>query len=157
MPYRSCLGSSFQHADFFSHGDEHMISVRGGYDLSRQSQFFAVAGLSPAGGDLEYFFHIVEAFSDGSPERTYWSGADTKHLIPEDERNKILEITCEISQALINHVQPKAFFRCVDDNLPPRALEKHHAITRVFESCGYTCAFADPFLGKRIVWMTLSV
>jgi hypothetical protein len=58
-----------------------------GYDDALPRLYSLLIGFEVmAGGDLEYFFCLVEVDTEAKTERVYWSGLDVGRLVSKDDR-----------------------------------------------------------------------
>ncbi|NYZ15957.1 hypothetical protein HL658_25735 [Azospirillum sp. RWY-5-1] len=141
--------------EFMQDGPSAVVIVRVGCDHEEGANWFVHVGLDVmAGGDLEYFFRLwrVDAFS--GRETAYNSGRETAHAIHGDDRTEVLKAALMATRLLLEHAQPDRVYRVTYDASPPdSALEKHHAISDVFYSCGYRVFRYDEFHGQRMWWM----
>lgn len=139
------------HVEGFRRKDKYSIFAHIGYDDFFNRNYFSFVGLEAmGGGDLEYYFHILEVDVDAGEERAYWSGRDVARFINEADRSLVLATVLAGTKMLLDTVKPVRVARITHDaDMPPHALEKHFAISRIFEECGYRVTTADPFHGKR--------
>ena len=155
--FRLTVTQSHYKADSFQDGGEYLTIVNVGYDDESSKSYSAALGLSPqAGGDLEFFFHLVEADGETESEHAYWCGKDVARFIMRPDRQVILDIIIRETDTLLRRAKPeKVHCVTVDEYPPDRALVKHFLIADVFSSCGYLVHTADVWHGKRVWWMEL--
>ncbi|MCW2317972.1 hypothetical protein M2322_003537 [Rhodoblastus acidophilus] len=146
--------TTFQ-SDVFRDGNEWAVIINIGYDDELPLNYSLVVGLSPmAGGDLEYYFYMVEADSANDREEIYWCAQRVARLVPAEDRVIVLGSLLTATKALLDNARPERFDMVTRDANPPeKALVKYHLIGSVFEACGYNVNVADPWHGKRIWWM----
>lgn len=134
------------------HGNEIVVIVPLGYDDARPYIYSLMLGLSPmAGGDLEFFFCIIEANNQDESEKQLWSGLDTLEIFLTDDRTAILKGLLGATEMLINAFKPSKATMCtIDTGAPEKAERKHLLVARVFETCGYAVTCADQYHGKRV-------
>src|SRR4051812_278245 len=87
-------------AEFFRRGSSAVVVAAVGYDDASTKGYTAVVGLEPmAGGDFEFFFHILEVDSRTNEEHEFWCGKDVAEFISREDRKHILDtilaLTCE--------------------------------------------------------------
>jgi len=141
----------------YENGSEKLVIVGIGYDDQEPLNYTLVAGFSPmAGGDMEYFFHVVEANEETGEAYPHYSGKDTRFL-KGDDRQAVLEALLAATRCLLDSRLPKRVFRITyDENPPDKALGKHYLVAQVFEEYGYKVTIADPWHGHRAWWMELT-
>jgi hypothetical protein len=145
-----------QHPPFriYLDGNSYAIQFPVGHDDDQGVTYFGVVGLGSARpGDLQYYFHIVELEYEYECPQQIWSGKDLPQSICACSRSEILEAIVVATAYLLDEIRPDWVFRTVDGSLPPKALEKHSMITKVFIDCGYRVHTADRYQGRRIWWM----
>lgn len=152
MAFVLTLSDQEQSATVNARGTDIVVIVPLGYDDVRPLVYSLMLGLSPmAGGDLEYFFCIIEANSQDNTETQLWSGVDTRHLFSREDRNAILKGLLGATEMLINAAKPAKVTMCtIDTGAPEKADRKHLLVARMFETCGYDVQCADPYHGRRI-------
>ncbi len=141
----------------FREGRACNVLVHVGHDLAEGWNWFVSVGLDTmAGGDLEYYFVLLRVDAETGEVTPYRSGREVRAAIPPGERKAIRATILQATQFLLGHARPPRVYRVTYDVDPPdRALEKHHAISQVFEECGYAVATADAVYGQRFWWMEL--
>jgi hypothetical protein len=122
-----------------------------GYDDNSPLSYSLLIGLAPmAGGDLEYYFCVVEADTTTGEEAHTYSGLDTRQIITSlAHRKLVLHDVMAGTELLLRIINPPRFFCCTyDSDLPEKALTKHMLIAATFGMCGYKVE-EQPFrLGK---------
>jgi len=152
MAFILTLNPEEQSATVNRHGNEIVVIVPLGYDDARPLIYSLMLGLSPmAGGDLEFFFCIIEADNQYNTEKQLWSGLDTTEIFSGEHRTSILKGLLGATEMLVNAVKPSQVTMCtIDTGAPKKADRKHLLIARVFETCGYAVKCADEYHGKRV-------
>jgi hypothetical protein len=146
----TCKGEYFQYK-FFNFDNEHTVISPVGFDDWKNVDYFAQTGISPSGGgELEYYFNLIETYRKIEHEQIFWSGQEVSAFIDKDDRRRIMDVILGCTRVLIERVQPKVFFRCADAGMPPKALEKHYLISNVLTEIGYDVRIADPYMGKQV-------
>jgi hypothetical protein len=131
-------------------GNDFIAVVALGYDDDRDLDYSTMVGFREVPGEIEYFFCLIAANNEDGHKEYYYQGLRTKAFIRDEDRNNVLSAILTATDVLLDHTQPERFFRITfEDNLPDKALEKHHALTRLFESRGYRVTTYDPYHGKR--------
>jgi len=149
------VGSGDVHVDYIKREFGYAVLVPIGYSEDGQYNYFVQTAFSELpGGELEYYFNVIEVDGVNNNEYFYTSGWDTRILIQGDDRLKVLSAICAATRHLIMAVKPQQCMRCTNDaHQPDKALEKHYLISKIFEEAGYEVVTADPFHGRRIWWM----
>jgi hypothetical protein len=76
------------------------------------------------------------------------------NYIPANVRPRVMEIVCRSLRALIEHVQPERIYRVTKVRLPPaKAMPKHHLLTDLLVSCGYTVTRSGTDRWGRSFWL----
>lgn len=142
-------------AEVFQHGNSYAAVINVGYDADSDRGYSLVVGLEPmAGGELEYFFHILETDRKIEYKQDYWCGKDVAEFISKEDRQAILQVLVSATCEMLDLVRPeKVNYISHDVNPPDKALVKHGLIASGFERCGYQVHTADPYHGKRVWWM----
>jgi hypothetical protein len=152
-----CTVENVVDLEIFRSGSSSAIVFRVGHDDDQQNMktYSAVLGLTPqGGGDLEFYFHLLEVDDETGAEYIYWSGKDVAKFIGPADRHRILEAILAATAELLTRIAPQKVHCCTHDQHPPdRALVKHFLIANVFEECGYEVHTSDPYHGKRVWWM----
>lgn len=133
----------------FQSGSSYAMTVRVGHDGDKR--YSIVIGLEPLpGGDMEYYFHLLEVDVVTGEDRIFWSGLPVSNIIPKDDRRRILAVILSCTKHLLIATYPSVVFRFAhDENPPERALEKHYSVNDVFEECGYRVEELDSRHGRR--------
>lgn len=141
--------------EYFVEGESHIVFVHVGVDADRGLSYFVSVGFEPiVGGELEYFFNLIERDLAEDAEHTYWSGRNLPVSISPSDREMILKAVLHATERLIDTVRPAWVFRCTRDGYSGlRGLAKHDRISQVFIAAGYRLHVADPFGDKRCWWM----
>jgi hypothetical protein len=155
MPFSIRIRPEDAHYDVFQRGNAFLVLANVGYDSDTDRTYSVLLGLEPlAGGDLEYFFCLIEADNVAGTQHEYWSGKDLPQCIDKPSRKPILNLVLRATKALLNATSPtRVQMSTWDAYLPDRAAHKHFLVARVFEMCGYEVRNGDPYHGKRVWWM----
>jgi hypothetical protein len=131
--------------------DASALVVPIGYDDEEPWSFTLLLGFSAmAGGDLEYFFCVVQADHETGQKTQMFSGLETRLIFNKSDREHVLGAALWGTEKLLELVAPARFFCCTfDADLPERALTKHKRLVDRFRMCGYQVS-PQPFrLGKH--------
>jgi hypothetical protein len=95
-----------------------------GYDGDSSLQYSILLGFAEmAGGDLEFFWVIVQVDTESGEEIELWSGLDTKVIFGKDDRILIRTALLTGIEFLLDEDKPDRFFCCThDSDLPQKAL-----------------------------------
>ena len=155
MAFVCSIASDTYRADTIRNGNAYLSVINVGYDDQENVSYSLVVGLEPlAGGDYEFFFHLVAANGDDGSEHPYWSARDVATFIGREDRARIRAVLLTATHSLVETARPDRV-ECVtyDENPPDRALVKYFLIAEVFRGCGYAVTSPDPWHGKHIWWM----
>lgn len=134
----------------FDWGDESTLVASVGHDDELPVSYSAVVGLSPAAGELEFVFYLVEDNPITSEVRQHWAGREVGKFIPKDARERILRAFLFAARVLVDHVRPASFFMITfEADLPPKALIKAELMCEVFRQIGYSVTEREPQHGKQ--------
>lgn len=112
-----------------------------GYDSERPLAFRAVATLLGR-ADAELVISIVAvAASDGAVVADFLSGRRTRFIAKREDRAAVLTAIVDAARAVVVARRPRTILReTFDEQLPQKALRKHHLIGAAIASCGYALA-----------------
>jgi len=114
--------------------------------------YFVWVAFSPyEEGVLEYSFCIIRRNPTRDEEIPYWSGLETKDVFTCPKGREFIRMVIHaLTNSLIEAVAPDRVYRCTFDIHPPdKALDKHHMISWLFRSKGYSVMTTDPWQGHR--------
>lgn len=153
MTFALTIDSDRWHADVFQDGSAYAVLVHVGYCDEEPLNYFVHTSLEtrPGGDGMEFVFYLIEANGETGTEHAYWSGRDVAKFITQDDRSAILRVVCAATGKLLDQVKPSVVYRYTHDaDLPDKALEKHHVISKVFTNCGYRVIRGDEYHGHRM-------
>lgn len=128
-----------------------------GYDDENPLYYSVLMGFSPMpGGDVEFYWVIIEADKETGEERALWSGLETKDIIGKAERILVRTAVLSGIEYLLERVKPNRVFCCThDSDLPRKALYKHSLVAAQFKLGGYSVSDQPEMLGKQSWWAEL--
>lgn len=151
MAYRSLIQNDW-HAEAFRVGNAYKVVTNVGCDLLLQRTYSIAVGLDPLpSGELEYYFYIVDLDEITDDMHHFYSGRDTKNILPDVQRGAILRAILHATKSLLSQVNPAKVNWCTwDTHLPDKAKSKFRDIVRVFETSGYKVQEGEPHNGRNL-------
>ncbi|WP_282077822.1 hypothetical protein [Epibacterium ulvae] len=139
---------------FESESAAHIAIAEVGYSSASDAVYKVMVALSPAitqpPHSLELFFYFVRASEEDDSVEEINNGLQTKHIIPSDERTRILDVVCRATQELLDIAKPPiVHYISGEPNMPEKARRKYGRICKAIRERGYDGREVDPFLGTH--------
>jgi hypothetical protein len=143
------VAQDFEETDY---GSWASVVVYSGVDRENFKTYFVDVSLRDClDGTWEYYFAILERDTISNHTACHYSSTSLSGIFSEDDRSALMTNACIATARLLTIRKPDRIKRVTyDENLPAKALDKHHMISGVMASVGYRIKKASQWKDRTL-------